>query len=198
MYFGYELPEDIRRESFSLPPVPPGGTFDARFSDGYYLNESNEATILLQGESYPLVLTSYSSRVDESVEYVVTERDGVEHRVISGESIELTDRNIRLVTVHRVGGVEEKLLPEEFSLSQNYPNPFNPSTTIEYALQKDSYVTLEVYNMLGQRVEVLVNEEQEAGYYQVVFDGTKLPSGVYVYRIKAGEFVDVKKFVYLK
>ena len=198
MYFGNILPEEVQRENFSLPPVPPGGAFDARFTDGYYLNESNEGTILLQGESYPLSLTVYSSSMDETIEYIVTEKDGVEHRVITGESIELTDPDVRMVLVQRVGGEAEKLLPKEFSLSQNYPNPFNPSTTIEYALPKDSYVTLEVYNMLGQRVEVLVNEEQQAGYHRVVFDATKLPSGVYVYRIKAQDFVDVKKLVFLK
>jgi len=89
-------------------------------------------------------------------------------------------------------------LPEKYLLHQNYPNPFNPSTTIHYALPKDSHVKLEVFNMLGQRVSVLVDEEQPAGYYEVVFEAGMLPGGVYVYRINSGDFIDVKKLVYLK
>ncbi len=94
-------------------------------------------------------------------------------------------------------------LPEKYLLHQNYPNPFNPSTTIRYALPNDSYVRLEVFNMLGQHVSVLVDEEQPAGIYEVVFDGSVVPSGVYVYRITAfapmgGEFVDAKRLVSLK
>jgi hypothetical protein len=97
------------------------------------------------------------------------------------------------------GGVKEtKEIPTTFSLSQNYPNPFNPSTTIKYGLPKDVKVTLEMYNILGQRVAVLVNEEQQAGYYQVVFQNANLASGVYFYRLKAGDFEDVKKLILLR
>ncbi len=73
--------------------------------------------------------------------------------------------------------------PEKFELFQNYPNPFNPTTTICYQLTKDSKVNLKVYNILGQEVATLVDEQKQAGYHQEVFDATRHASGMYVYRI---------------
>jgi hypothetical protein len=93
---------------------------------------------------------------------------------------------------------EENLLPTEFSLAQNYPNPFNPTTTIKYALAVASHVTLKVYNTLGQEVEALVDESQDAGFKSVIFDAGRLASGIYFYRIQAGNFVDTKKLLILK
>jgi hypothetical protein len=81
---------------------------------------------------------------------------------------------------------------------QNYPNPFNPSTTIRYDLPHNSFVNLTVYNKLGQQVTKLVNEQQPAGYHDVVFRGDGLASGVYFYRIQAGDFVASKKLLLLK
>ena len=89
-------------------------------------------------------------------------------------------------------------LPKIFELSQNYPNPFNPSTTIQYDLPKASFVTLKVYNILGQEVATLVNEKREAGRYGVEFDGSKLTSGVYFYRLVTGDFGSTKKFILIK
>jgi len=90
------------------------------------------------------------------------------------------------------------VVPHDFTLQQNFPNPFNPSTTIRYGLPNRSHVTLTVFNTLGQRVAVLQNEDQEAGYHEVQFDGSGLSSGVYFYRIQAGEFIATKRFVLLK
>jgi hypothetical protein len=92
----------------------------------------------------------------------------------------------------------EQGLPTVFSLGQNYPNPFNPSTTIDYELPTTDHVTLTVYNLLGQAVTVLVDEVQEAGYKSVDFDATSLPSGVYLYRLTAGDCVATKKLVVVK
>jgi Tfp pilus assembly protein PilZ len=91
-----------------------------------------------------------------------------------------------------------EVLPTRCQLSQNYPNPFNPATRIDYALPASEYVTLRVYNMLGQEVKTLVNEVQEAGYKSVSFNASRLPSGVYTYKLTAGTFTEVKKMVLLK
>jgi serine protease len=96
------------------------------------------------------------------------------------------------------GVKEAKEIPTTFSLSQNYPNPFNPSTTIKYGLPRDVKVRLEVYNVLGQRVAVLVDEEQKAGYYEVLFQNSNLASGVYFYRLSAGEFAQAKKLMLVR
>jgi carboxyl-terminal processing protease len=81
---------------------------------------------------------------------------------------------------------------------QNYPNPFNPTTTIEFAVPADTYVRLEVYNMLGEKVVTLANEFRTAGYYSEQFNATNLASGLYVYRFQAGKFVDTKKLILLR
>jgi hypothetical protein len=93
--------------------------------------------------------------------------------------------------------------PLVFELQQNFPNPFNPTTTIEYALPKPVKVELRVFNILGQVVKTLVDEEKEAGYYQVVWDGKdqsgqSVSSGVYLYQIKAGEFIETKEMQFIK
>jgi hypothetical protein len=85
-----------------------------------------------------------------------------------------------------------------FSLSQNYPNPFNPSTTINFSISKSGFVQLDVYNLLGQRVASLVNEEKQIGNYVIKYDASSLPSGVYFYRLQSGEFVVTKKFILLR
>lgn len=89
-------------------------------------------------------------------------------------------------------------LPDGFTLEQNFPNPFNPSTTIQYNIPKTEMVVLKIYNILGQEVKTLVNEEQIAGTYQAVFDASHLASGVYFYRLTAGDYVEVKKMMFLK
>jgi len=91
-----------------------------------------------------------------------------------------------------------RMVPDEFALSQNYPNPFNPSTTIRYELPHASRVSLKVYNTLGQEVATLVNETKSAGVYTVQFDAANLASGVYFYRLQAGDFVEVMKLVLLR
>jgi photosystem II stability/assembly factor-like uncharacterized protein len=88
--------------------------------------------------------------------------------------------------------------PVKFNLSQNYPNPFNPTTTINYSLPSDSKVSVKVYDVLGKEVATLVNETKSAGNYQVNFDASKLASGVYIYKIQAGNFIATKKLTLMK
>lgn len=107
-----------------------------------------------------------------------------------------------------VFGIEVEIAPSVFSLSQNYPNPFNPSTNIKYQIANDSFVSLNVYNSLGEKVATLINEFKTAGSYSVTFsaiggsasgeDAWNLPSGVYVYTFNAGQYVQSKKMILMR
>jgi len=88
-------------------------------------------------------------------------------------------------------------VPTEYSLCQNYPNPFNPGTTIQYYLPKSADVSLGIYNTLGQLVAILVNERKDAGSYQVEWNAN-VPSGIYFYRLQAGEYLETKKMIFLR
>jgi Secretion system C-terminal sorting domain len=88
--------------------------------------------------------------------------------------------------------------PKEYSLSQNYPNPYNPTTKINFALPKQGFVTLKIYDIVGREVQTLVSEVKQAGYYSVDFNGSSLSSGVYFYRIQSSDFVSVKRMVLIK
>jgi subtilisin-like proprotein convertase family protein len=94
--------------------------------------------------------------------------------------------------------VNEKNIPVTYELSQNYPNPFNPTTNINYQIPKSNLVTLKVYDVLGKEVTTLVNEKLNAGEYLAIFNGIGLPSGVYFYKLVAGEFTDIKRMVLIK
>jgi hypothetical protein len=94
--------------------------------------------------------------------------------------------------------IPSETIPEEFRLEQNYPNPFNPTTTIEFALPKQSVVSLTLYDILGREIEVLIDDELKSGVYKVTFQADALPSGIYFYRIQADGFIKAKILTLLK
>ncbi|MEO6693957.1 MAG: T9SS type A sorting domain-containing protein [Ignavibacteria bacterium] len=89
-------------------------------------------------------------------------------------------------------------MPAEYHLSQNYPNPFNPITNISFDIPSDNLVSLKIYDILGREVKTLINEFRVAGTYKEIFNGVSLASGIYFYRLEAGEFRQVKKMVLVK
>jgi Secretion system C-terminal sorting domain len=93
---------------------------------------------------------------------------------------------------------DENYLPNVFSLSQNYPNPFNPNTSIRFTISDLQFTILKVYDILGNEIATLVNEEKTAGEYEVKFNGTGLPSGIYFYQLRTGNYIETKKMVLLK
>lgn len=86
----------------------------------------------------------------------------------------------------------------QYFLRQNYPNPFNPHTTIEFGIREKSNVNITVLNLIGEKVALLLNEEKEAGNYKLIFDASNLTSGVYFYRIKTDNFIQIKKMIVLR
>jgi hypothetical protein len=89
-------------------------------------------------------------------------------------------------------------LPERFVLEQNCPNPFNPITEINFSLSTASHVKLEIFNIMGQRVATIFDQHLEAGYHSATWDGSRAASGIYLYKIQAGDFADTKKMILLK
>ena len=97
--------------------------------------------------------------------------------------------------------IEEEMkypLPDQYGLEQNYPNPFNPSTKIKYSIPQSSKVIIKVFDILGNEIEILVNEEKQTGTYDLTWYSKNLPSGVYFYQLRAGEFVQTRKMLLLK
>ena len=105
---------------------------------------------------------------------------------------------IKTIPVNKITSADEITSIKEYELYQNYPNPFNPSTTIKYSILHSAHVILKVYDILGREVANLVNEQKAAGIYKIDFNASFLSSGIYVYRIEAGNFIAVKKLILLK
>jgi hypothetical protein len=114
-------------------------------------------------------------------------------RDVEYSTIEAAMQAARITAVKNVDA-----LPAGFALEQNYPNPFNPSTMIGFTIPKAGYVTLKVYDILGREVQTLVNERQNAGNHSVTFSASNLPSGMYFYRLQAGNYSATKKLLLLK
>ncbi len=151
------------------------------------LDISDPATPVSLGQ---VVLTSVVQGVYVSGSYAY---------VADGDDALYIIRNVLLTGIAE----EEQQLPKTFALEQNYPNPFNPTTTIKYALPSQERVNITIYNALGQKVKTLVDKQQDAGYYTVVWDatndaGNKVGSGISFYMVKAGKHRSVKKMLLVK
>jgi hypothetical protein len=112
---------------------------------------------------------------------------------ISIPGLKTYDPEIIIVSVE-----DEQVIPTEISLEQNYPNPFNPSTSIQYTISDRQFVSLKVYDIIGNEVATMVNSEKPAGVYEVEWNASDVPSGVYFYQLKTGSFVQTKKMLLLK
>jgi hypothetical protein len=99
---------------------------------------------------------------------------------------------------NRIAGAGNNLIDKSYALYQNYPNPFNPSTNFGFRIADFGFVSLKIYDVLGNEVAVLVNEEKNAGEYKIEFDAAHLSSGVYCYKLTAGRFVKTKKMILIK
>jgi hypothetical protein len=179
-----------------LPPVPPSGIFDVRFSNNATTETIGLDTheILLNSAEYPITMTALGI---EGKEMWIEDGLGgsiVNERLQDGRAIVIQHKLAMLVLSER----KQQELPLKYELYQNHPNPFNPSTIIQYALPMAGPVRLTVYNLLGEIVTNLVIGEQEAGQHQVTFNASGLASGIYFYRLDAGTFIFARKLVVVK
>jgi len=103
-----------------------------------------------------------------------------------------------IIVENPVGVPVDELIADKFELQQNYPNPFNPTTSISFSIPSSAFTSLKVYDIIGNEVATLVNEEKTAGNYEVRFNASSLTSGTYFYKLSAGSFTEVKKMILLK
>ena len=157
--------------------------FAGTYPNGFFVSSNNGNSWTQENNGFPVYMSLYSLTIKGSLIFAGTDGSGAWKRILS-----------QIIDIKQINFV----IPDEFSLSQNYPNPFNPKTKIKMQITKLSDVRLVVYNALGREIETLVNKQLKSGTYEVEFDGSNYTSGVYFYRIEAGDFVDVKKMILLK
>ncbi len=176
--------------STELPPVPPPGSFDARFKSGKYLES------MAPGDSRAIrvALPSASSRAAVAWEIRPTDPAGYTLADRSGHQWGLTGKGDLNLPTASSDAFElllarpQRGLPLQFALEQNYPNPFNPATDIRYRISETRFVVLRVYDLLGREIATLVNEPKPPGDYVVRWNAEGISSGVYFYRLLAGSF----------
>lgn len=206
-YFGADLTEEHpAQQSFELPPLPPVGAFDIRFQNHSWLTEARETTLLVQSPQESITLTFHASEnePDQDVTITIHRTGGVveDYQLWSNEFVTvdgtgITKIEVSVNTTVNIPGIGTEL-PQMVELAQNYPNPFNPTTNITFGLPESGTVRLDVFNVMGQRVATLVNDQKPAGYHTVTFDASRLASGTYVYRLQTGNTVITKKLMLVK
>ncbi len=176
---------------YELPPVPPSNILDIRFSDNTFVSSfKNQPMVILNSDH------DISLRLKKANGKKLLITDGLNNKLMKAEISEndiiKIDKNINVINI-------KELNPEfNFELLQNYPNPFNPKTTIQFTLPYKTFVNLSIFNLLGEKLIELVNREMDEGNHKIDFDGSNLSSGIYIYKIVAGEFTGTKKLTLIK
>tara|TARA_B100000029_G_C17311567_1_gene864592 strand:- start:220 stop:813 length:594 start_codon:yes stop_codon:yes gene_type:complete len=195
LYFGDSGFEE-RALSYSLPPKPPMGGMDIRFSNNNKLCITNECIIEVMNNSESLIL---KFDIKDGEVWEIVDVSGNARHCNDNQIIEF-NADIEQILLRRL---IETQAPKTYALHSAYPNPFNPITTIRYNLPDEEFVMLTIYNILGRKVAQLVNNTQAAGFNSVHWDATDsmgrpVSAGVYLYQIQAGEFKQTRKMVLLK
>jgi len=195
LYFDAQIPQS-EVISYSLPPVPPKGAFDVRFSTDLIYTGSTGNIIL----SNPKGDLSVSYNITDNSKWILTSSSGEVYELFgsgqfSVDGMEEVDFILAKSTI-----IYE---PVTFGLQESYPNPFNPTTTIHYSVETEGLTSLTVYDMMGREIKSLVSGYMVPNHYSVVWNGTdnynrQIPSGIYLYRLTSGEFTDMKKVMLLK
>jgi len=178
--------------------ITPDSTKDVYICDSFaFLADDDSGLLVVDVEDpyNPTFAANYNTQGDDCYDtfveneyvYITVEDDDNDQWLLEILHFELTNS---------IG--ETEAIPNTFSLSQNYPNPFNPTTTITYSLPAQSHVNVVIYDILGRQVETLIDTKQQAGNHQAVWNANSKPSGMYFYKIKAGDFIETKKMLLLK
>ncbi|MDR8389628.1 T9SS type A sorting domain-containing protein [Aliifodinibius sp. S!AR15-10] len=191
--------EGLSREEkqyFLMPPQAPEPVIDVRTEQGYSVVDENKTEIKVTTSAYPIqVQVGPSVPNDRSYRLIgFNKGEEIHFDLRPGEPVTVDRSYDRLI----LAGLNEGEIPLTNELSPNYPNPFNPSTTIDYQLSTKGMVSMEVYNLVGRKVQTLVNKVQNPGKYSVTFNASSLSSGTYFVRIKAGDFYKVRKMTLIK
>ncbi|MDI6804520.1 MAG: T9SS type A sorting domain-containing protein [Bacteroidota bacterium] len=201
LYFGIKPNDDFSADIYELPPVPPSNIFDVRFASQRLLeivdeNKIGIFPIIISSAVYPVTISWNLKNMFLEASLKIGKND-IPIQATGQFDIPTSDVRVKLVIKRSVE------LLNEFVLEQNYPNPFNPSTLIKYQLPQANKIELKIYNIFGQEVKKLVDEVQDAGYYEIVWNsdnntGNNVASGVYFYRIQAGSFSETKKLILMR
>ncbi len=187
LYFGNEM----NKNTYELPPSPPIGSFDVRFIDNKFVSD------LIQ-KPKEILINSHSKTIRviaKGLDFILFENinDNQDKQIIeNGKEKVLSVNSTKMIKVEPILNVLE------YKLMQNYPNPFNSQTRIFFSLSKDEFVQLKLFNVLGQEIRTLLNENRSRGIHYLDVDLSDLPTGVYIYKISAGNFVDSKKLILVK
>ncbi len=186
----------------ALPPKPPAGAFDARFGDetafaSFPADPAGEEsrTIVIVSDGKELTLTA-RIRKSDGTRYFVADASGERRALADGATLTIAPSREGPTTIRLVAGGGN--IPAEFRLGQNFPNPFNPSTRVAFSVPVEGMVTIRLYNILGNEVATLASRRYEAGRHEVEFNAASLPSGVYVYTMRAGTFSQSRKMVLMR
>lgn len=189
-YTLYAVNGDAALDKYELPPAPPAGIFDIRFSSGRMTEDlTGDQSIELSGIIYPLKVKV--ENMDISLQDITGKL--LNTNLKAGEEITINNENINKLMV------SGKLIPDKYVLEQNYPNPFNPSTTIEFSLPENVIsARLSIYNILGEKAAELVNGPLSAGKYTYQWNAKDFASGMYIYELQTENFTSVKKMMLIK
>ena len=195
LYFGATVPE-AEKLSYSLPPVPPAGAFDVRYSDDLIYTGSTGNIVVMN----PYEELNISYHVADNSKWILTSVEGDIFELSGSGHFSMTNIEYAEFTLVKS---EISMEPVMFGLQGSYPNPFNPTTTINYSVETEGLTSLIVYDMMGREIKSLVSGYLMPNHYTVVWNGKdyfdrQVPSGIYLYRLTSGEFTDMKKVMLLK
>ncbi|MFZ0390413.1 MAG: C1 family peptidase [Calditrichia bacterium] len=199
LYFNADKMNAQTAAGFSLPPLPPAGAFDARFSnDAYVAQKAEDPLIQIQSSRYPVTIRLSENAGECRLQEISAFESAREYHLQAGEEIVISNPQVAALRL-----IQPEKIAHHFDVAQNYPNPFNPSTEIRFTLPANGKVEIVVFNTLGQQIKTLVSEPLKAGQHQVVWNGTNngnqpVGSGIYFYRVTAGDFTSVRKMMLLR